>query len=378
MLNKRSKKIIFVANARIPTNKAHGAQIMQMCKAFADKNIQVELVMPRRKNTIKQGEFEFYHLAGSFKITRLPCLSFEHFGFTLQTISFFLVLRLYLLIQNYSYVYSRDYLSSVMSRRVLLELHHLPNKKRFLFRYCIKRAHAVFTITNCMKKELVEITKINKEKTHVLPTGIDIDRFCTMLSKNEARVRLGLPENVYILGYCGKFKTMGMSKGLDELVKALSIVREKNLLLYAIGADSDAEIKEYADLASLHDVKERVRFAKHIKNTEVPLALTACDALVMNYPSNKHYNCYMSPVKMFEYMASKRPIITSRLPSVCEILDEESALFHVPSSIKQLASSIRYACDNKDEMRIKASNAYDRVRLYTWSKRIEKVLKTLH
>lgn len=39
-------KIIYIANARIPTEKAHGIQIMKMCEAFAScrgRYTQIEL-----------------------------------------------------------------------------------------------------------------------------------------------------------------------------------------------------------------------------------------------------------------------------------------------------------------------------------------------
>jgi len=37
-------KLVYIANVRIPTEKAHGVQIMKMCQAFSLANLKVELL----------------------------------------------------------------------------------------------------------------------------------------------------------------------------------------------------------------------------------------------------------------------------------------------------------------------------------------------
>jgi len=52
-------KIIYIANIRIPTEKAHGIQIVKMCEAFSNQKLKVELVLPWRFNKIKEDIFNF-------------------------------------------------------------------------------------------------------------------------------------------------------------------------------------------------------------------------------------------------------------------------------------------------------------------------------
>jgi len=47
-------KLTYIANIRIPTEKAHGIQIMEMCEAFGNHNLETELIIPWRFNRIKQ------------------------------------------------------------------------------------------------------------------------------------------------------------------------------------------------------------------------------------------------------------------------------------------------------------------------------------
>ena len=63
-------KIYYIANARMPTEKAHGIQIIYMCKAFADAGMDVELVIPRRLNPIKDDPFDYYGVKRNFRIIR--------------------------------------------------------------------------------------------------------------------------------------------------------------------------------------------------------------------------------------------------------------------------------------------------------------------
>ncbi len=47
-------KLLYITNFRIPTEKAHGIQIMKMCEAFATCGTDVELVAPLRKTPIAE------------------------------------------------------------------------------------------------------------------------------------------------------------------------------------------------------------------------------------------------------------------------------------------------------------------------------------
>jgi hypothetical protein len=43
-------RLIYIANARIPSEKAHPYQIVQMCEAFAANSAEVSLLYPKRSN----------------------------------------------------------------------------------------------------------------------------------------------------------------------------------------------------------------------------------------------------------------------------------------------------------------------------------------
>ena len=65
-------QIRYISNARIPTEKAHGVQIMSMCEAFAGLGHDVELVVPRKHDYLKVNPFEYYGIKNNFRIRALP------------------------------------------------------------------------------------------------------------------------------------------------------------------------------------------------------------------------------------------------------------------------------------------------------------------
>jgi len=104
-------KILYIANIRMPTEKAHGIQIMKMCEAFADLGHEVILVVPYRFNHIKDNPFEYYGVTKNFKIKRLPSVDlviFGKIGFLIQSISFAKFALLYSIFYKADIIYSRD------------------------------------------------------------------------------------------------------------------------------------------------------------------------------------------------------------------------------------------------------------------------------
>ena len=105
------KTILYLANIRLPTEKAHGIQIMKMCEAFSDTGAKVVLVVPNRYNTILQDPFSYYSVRKIFEIVYLPTLDLifaGRIGFWIQQTLFSIQASFYVFIKRAEIVYSRD------------------------------------------------------------------------------------------------------------------------------------------------------------------------------------------------------------------------------------------------------------------------------
>ena len=82
---------------------------------------------------------------------------------------------------------------------------------------------------------------------------------------------------------------------------------------------------------------------------EIPYYLKATDTLVLlNSEKTEILKNWISPIKIFEYMASKKPIIDSNLPSIREILNENNAILVNSDNSEDLAISINIALETQD------------------------------
>ena len=102
----------------------------------------------------------------------------------------------------------------------------------------------------------------------------------------------------------------------------------------------------------------------------------SADVLVLpNSAKPKISSHYTSPLKLFQYMASGVPIIASDLPSIREILTDDTAFWFPPDDERALARQIEYVLSHPDEARSKAARAREEVKKYTWDARASAILE---
>jgi glycosyltransferase involved in cell wall biosynthesis len=231
----------------------------------------------------------------------------------------------------------------------------------------------IILISGNLREIYVKKYKVKKEKTMVAPDGVDLKIFNINLNKEEARREKNLPLDKKILVYTGKFKTMGMDKGLSDIMKAVKILNDDNILFVAVGGYGE-EVNYYDDLARKLFVSERVRLVSLSPQADLAIYQKAADVLLMPFPFNTHYAYYMSPLKMFEYMAADRPIITTDLPSIKEVLNNNNAIIVKPDNPEDLARGIKIALENKELADKISTQAFRDINKYTWEKRTGDIL----
>ncbi len=227
-------------------------------------------------------------------------------------------------------------------------------------------------VTKNLYKIYLKKYSVNQEKVIIAPDSVDLAIFDIDLSMEEAREKLNLPENKKIIGFCGKFKTMGMDKGINGILQALSML-DKEIFFIAIGGSKE-NIDYYQKQAAKLQVLNKVMLIGYVDQKILAIYQKAFDVLLMPFPYNQHYAYYMSPLKMFEYMASKRPIIATDLPSIREVLNKDNAVLVKPDNLKDLVYGIKKVLDNNGLVKGIAKQAFSDVQDYTWEKRVEKII----
>lgn len=383
---KEIKKIQYIANVRLPTEKAHGLQIMDMLTAFNSAGLQVELIVPNRDNPIKEDLFNYYG-KNSLPVKRLWCWDLISRARWLGSIAFLVEsLTFAWSIKKYTrqslkgtIVYTRDLLPLFfLSGRTLLdggvtivyEAHSLPSNPGWVYKRLLSRVSKIVSITNGLKKDLV-VLGFPENYILVAPDGVDLNLFQVKDNPQVCRTKLGLPQDRTIVMYTGHLYTW---KGVDTVLEAAEKLPEL-LFVFVGGTEQDKE----SFIKKVQDKKlDNVIVCGQVSQTLIPDYLGAANLLVLpNSAHTKISALYTSPLKLFEYMASGRPIVASQLPSIQEILTEESATFFTPDDPVSLVTAISEIITNKTRVQSKVEYAKKKVTEYTWSARVRAILTFL-
>ena len=375
--------ILYIANIRLPTEKAHGVQIMKMCEAFARLGHTVELVVPNRRTPITEDPFEYYAIERKFAVTKLPTfdtVSWGRAGFWLQSLSFIFGAARYARRSTADVVYSRDpalffFGRMPSTKRLVWEVHTRVTPR--VVEKVAKLPVQIVTITGGLRDVLAD-AGIPRERIVVAHDAVDTAMFAQIPNRQAVRRELSLPEEKKLVAYIGKYKTMGESKGVEDIIAAIGRLRavhpDVGLLLVGLNQDEFPEVKNLVSTAGLEGAAYLVG---HVPHEQVARYMRAADVLVMNYPNTEHYARFMSPLKLFEYMASDTPIVTSDLPSIREVLSDASAFFFRAEDAAALLHAIETVLASPLEASGRALVALREIGKYTWDKRAETILQFL-
>lgn len=366
-------KLLYIANIRLPTEKAHGIQIMEMCSAFAEKGLEVELVIPKRYNTILDDPFEYYDIRHVFSIRTVPCLDFVRFGrigFLIESVSFTAVAVWYSLFKKDAVFYTRDELVAlclrVLGKQVAWEGH--TGQKNWVARMLIRLQVPIVVITEALRELYVSRGAISS-KIIIAPDGADISRFNIEVARKDARKELGLPLDEKIALYAGHLYPR---KGADTLAAAATHLPKIRFIFVGGTEDDVATFKNKWGSAT------NIKIIGHVSHGKIPFYLRGADLLVLpNSGKDENAARFTSPMKLFEYMASGTPIVASDVPALREVLDDTTALFVPPDDPQSLAKVIASLFAHYPEACARALKTISIAKEYSWDTRAQNILSFL-
>lgn len=360
-------KLLYAAFVRLPTEKAHGAQIVRTCEALAKQRVGVELVVPGRTTDITQDVSVYYGAERNFSITPLwvpDFLRLGRIGFLLSALLFARRVVRHTNAQKPDVIYSRDrvvvlVLAYLTRTKLVWEIH--GEESAGIVKRLAPRVRIV-AITAGIRDELVR-QGAAPEHICVAPDGVDLIPFAHTESKAEARTRLGLSQEGKIVMYIGRLDGW---KGTDTLLEASKLF-SKEARLVIIGG-------EPPQVVALQKKYPHVMFLGYRPYREIASNQSAADMLVLPNTGRDITSArFTSPLKLFTYMASGKPIVASDLPSIREVLSEREAYLVEPDNAQALADGIvQVLTASGAPARAEAARA--KVTDYTWDKRAERIL----
>lgn len=370
-------RIVCIAASFVPSNTANSIQVVKASHALAELGHEVTLLVPGGQEAAWEDLRMHYGLRKPFTIRWIQeNLTFRRYDFAFKAVNTAGSMAPHLI---YTWALQAGLLALWRGFPTILELHDRVTGRigPWLFRrfWAAKTPHRLLTNTEALRHTLIDNFDLELSKTDILvaPNGVDLESYQGLLSPEQARQNLGLREG-FTAGYTGHFYAgRGMELMLD-LAKELPEVK----FLWVGGEPADVTLWEKR--LKMEGV-DNIRLTGFVDNARLPEYQAAADVLLMPYGTSIAGSGggdsaeIASPMKMFEYMAAGRPILSSDLPVIHEVLDEETAVFCPPEDLSAWKNALLTlkADPNRREKLGKAARSA--VEVYTWRSRAKKAIE---
>lgn len=374
MTNKKIK-LLYVVNAVLPNDRAHGIQISNTCAAMGKTGVDLTLVTPTFSG-LKTSIFEHYDIESSFKHHKVWALNIPKFPFQFQLrsatffffINFFILYTFFVaLLQGRKLIiYVRgevifSLLQFTFFIPMFFETHQIRNYEN-AYKLALQRVKGIVVITERLKEKFVEEYGIKKDKIIVARDSVDLDKFSNVSKDRSVWTSEGIDGSKKIVLYAG---SLGTEKGVHTVAGSSTYLSIDTQVVFIGG--NEAQVTAFKQ--TYKDIKS-ITMLGHIDHKLVPKYVAAADVLVLpDLFSDTYSNLYTSPMKLFEYMASGRVIVASNIPSLREVLTEDSTLFFESGNEKSLAAKLTEVLNDTKLSKKLGRKAQKIVSEFTWSKR---------
>jgi len=344
-------RVHVVVNARFPTKKAYGIQIAKMCEALAAAGADITLVIPRTRASAASAK-EMYGLQADINTVRLPALDLygsSRAGFVISSLVFMKMSFIYLawlrMRGRLGLIYTVDmdtfsYSFLPMIGPTVAEMHS-PKRSTLWSRFFFKRARVIAT-NPLIAQEFKTTFGI---ECLVEPNGVD-EPFFNLSGQGGGAL------------YVGRLYKW---KGLEVLPAA----QEASGIPFQILGGSREEFEAVFGPAG------NLQFAS-AELSEVPQWLARADVLLLvGTGKNQESNRYTAPMKVFEYLATGKPIAASETEALKSLVPAHLVHYCTPDDPQALAHAVHAALAD-------TGGAHERMafaREHTWARRAARVLE---
>jgi len=262
--------------------------------------------------------------------------------------------------------------------RVLLEVHALAHTEERLYgqsyappfyfpivayleKKMLRWAHQVTAVSHSLASFLVNLG-IAEERIHVIHNAVDPDKFDYNIDAHDIIEQYDL-HNKTVIGFVGSFARY---HGIDMLLDIAQHLHKKyeNITFLIVGKNihgSDNPMEK----AFVRRLSHIFTFAGEVPHSRIPLYVAAMDIAVI-----PDFNTYGSPMKLFEYMAMKKPVVAVDVPPIREVIEDgQTGILFEKGNVSQAAKSVarliederlRYKLGEQARLKVLADHTWDK------------------
>jgi len=323
-------KIALITNSRIPSLTANSIQAMKVAQALMQLGHDIRVFAPAETQPVApELLLTHYGLRLSPSLHLLPSIKgLKRLDFILHAGRAARVFKADLI---YTWLPQSAALGLWMNHPVVLEMH--ADVTGVMGAWWLRQFWKIggrkrmMVTTSALRHALERSAGFGFDDEAVLtaPNGVELERYEGLPNPGEARRQLKLPEGLTV-GFTGHIYPGRGAELLFELAKAMPYVN----FLWAGGTPEHVSFWR----SKLEQARaENVTMTGFVEHSRIPLYQAAAEVLLMPYSrsisasSGQDIAEVINPMKMFEYMASGRAIVSADLSVIREVLNEKNAVF---------------------------------------------------
>lgn len=368
-------RLVYITSSSFPSAKASSVQIIEMCAAFAEAGLSVNLISRQSENSVFD-IYEYYGISPSFSFEAIPLPNLP------RATDWFQVNAVFRQPPGSWICYSRirdltaPLIALCRGQTAIVEVHGKPItlRERILIKMISQHRRGLVV---SISEQLRQVFKDEYEiATEVAPSAVDVRRFFPDISASDARATLNITDNKLVVYVGGLYN----GRGIQPLMRAVSKLQARLLI---VGGSAYSNLEWWQEVA--HQVNaSNVDFVGYQPHSRVPMYLAAADVLAMPYerevltPSGENTSQWFSSLKLYEYLAAGRPIVSTDLPVLRTVLKHEyNALLVEPNNVDALRAAIeRLLTDPPLATRLAAQARLTALK-HTWLDRAKYILGLL-
>ncbi len=364
---------MYSARSIIPSRFANSVHVMKMCQALAANGHQTTLIVPpRRKGRLKgiDNVYAFYGVARNFGIEKtlwLPKIGVYIHG---------LISAFKAKFSGTDIFYTRSmeiaFFGCLLRNNTIFETHTPLTEFKYLDKWLLRfvlrsdKVKMLVVISDALKKLLIEAHSIEASRVLVAHDGSDIAENITA-SFDKKNVSIGYVGHLY------------KGRGIEVIIEAARSIPDATF--HVVGGNPD-DVEYWENKSCTIENLKFHGFVSPQKAAEISMDM---DILLAPYQetvmvtSGLDTSKWMSPLKIFEYMAAGKAIICSDIPVLREVLEHErNALLCEPADNEAWVTTInRLIADQELRLSISGSAYQDIKTKYSWSIRAKNVIDSI-
>lgn len=235
--------------------------------------------------------------------------------------------------------------------------------------WCLSKADAAFFVSQALM-DRYERYLDRGLNTRVIHNGVDPRAFQRSMPVVDAKKRLGLDTADFVVGYVGGMEAY---RDVPRLIRAFQTATEgTRAVLIIVGDGADME-RVSAQARAVDPSGARVRLLGRVPHTEVPRIVEALDLAVHHQAFD-----YMSPLKLFEYLAVGVAVVAPATLGVKEVLkDGVHAMLVEPSepALARVIQTLMHSPESRESLAIQGRKLV--LTSYTWTRNAERVIELM-